>query len=162
MLSGNDVRELLRAGFLRQTDLCWTETNPEPRPLSTMIDIRPGGAGGWLEWARVSVSSTGKTVQRQTTKLLKTASAAARRPQTALAKPVSRLLEDYVPRLRDLANAQLKDRFFTAAKSTMQDEPFLRRLFGAVYDCLPKPVRRFVAEEKFVAFCLERRRQLLE
>jgi hypothetical protein len=38
----------------------------------------------------------------------------------------------------------------------------MRKLFGAAYDCLPRPVQRFVGEEKFVNFCMQRRQKLLQ
>jgi hypothetical protein len=38
----------------------------------------------------------------------------------------------------------------------------MRKLFGATYDCLPKPVYRFVSEQAFIEFCMERRRELLD
>jgi hypothetical protein len=37
----------------------------------------------------------------------------------------------------------------------------MRKTFGAVYDCLPKPVYRFVSEAAFIEFCMARRRKLL-
>lgn len=43
----------------------------------------------------------------------------------------------------------------------VQDDEFMRKTFGAVYDCLPKPVCRFIGEERFIAFCLEHRRRLV-
>ena len=36
------------------------------------------------------------------------------------------------------------------------------KVFGAAYDCLPKPVSRFVPEQQFIAFCMKHRAQLLQ
>jgi hypothetical protein len=49
----------------------------------------------------------------------------------------------------------------TRAQAAMRDDEFMRKLFGATYDCLPKPVYRFVKEEAFIQFCMERRGKLL-
>ena len=43
----------------------------------------------------------------------------------------------------------------------LRDDELLRKVFGAVYDTLPKPVRRFVGEETFIEFCFKHRQRLL-
>jgi hypothetical protein len=46
-------------------------------------------------------------------------------------------------------------------QAALKDEEFLRKLFGAVYDCLPKPAKRFVSEPAFLEFCFKHQRKLL-
>jgi len=46
-------------------------------------------------------------------------------------------------------------------EAALEDEIFLRKLFGAFYDCLPKAVYRFVSEHAFIDYCLRHRRKLL-
>jgi hypothetical protein len=47
------------------------------------------------------------------------------------------------------------------AQAALRDDEFMRKVFGATYDCLPRPVRRFMTEPAFIQFCLERRWELL-
>jgi hypothetical protein len=48
-----------------------------------------------------------------------------------------------------------------STSTALRDEVFLRKLFGAVYDTLPKPIYRFVSEEAFLTFCFKHQRRLL-
>jgi hypothetical protein len=70
-----------------------------------------------------------------------------------------RLLEDYVPRIRQELAKQLAQGA-VQARTALEDEAALRKVFGAIYDCLPKPVCRFVSEQQFIEFCVERKRLL--
>jgi hypothetical protein len=88
-------------------------------------------------------------------------SAMASRNKAAVAVAAEQMLEGYLPKLRELVGRNFEQSFHVA-KSALRDETFLRRLFGAVYDCLPRPARRFVGEEFFVEFCLKHRRKLLD
>jgi hypothetical protein len=45
-------------------------------------------------------------------------------------------------------------------QAAIRDEAVLRKVFGALYDCLPAPVRRFVPEGAFVNFCMDHRLRL--
>jgi len=70
------------------------------------------------------------------------------------------MLEDFLPRLRGLVTPAFK-RTMLSAEAALRDEVLLRKLFGAVYDVLPRPVRRFICEERFVEFCLQHKQRLL-
>ena len=71
-----------------------------------------------------------------------------------------RVLEDYVPKLQGTVNRVLTESS-RSVDSALQDDVFLRKLFGAVYDLLPRPVCRFVGEEDFIKFCFQHRQRLL-
>jgi hypothetical protein len=74
--------------------------------------------------------------------------------------PAARMLNDYLPRLRERAVTGLQA-LQRPVESALRDEVFLRKLFGAVYDSLPRPVLRFVNEPQFIEFCLKHRQKLL-
>jgi hypothetical protein len=86
----------------------------------------------------------------------------AQAPRQIVPDVASRLLDDFGPRLRELTQSQLKERVVDSTSKALRDEAFLRKMFGAIYDCLPKPIHRFVGEEAFVAYCLRNRRRFLE
>jgi pimeloyl-ACP methyl ester carboxylesterase len=64
--------------------------------------------------------------------------------------------------VQKLLAAQLKDKPLTAARSALQNDELMRKAFGALYDCLPRPVCRFIGEDAFMRFCLQHRERLLK
>lgn len=88
------------------------------------------------------------------------ASSAANRKKSEMSVVVDRMLEDYLPHLTGLVTGALK-KTMRSAETALHDEVFLRKLFGAVYDVIPKPIRRFVGEEMFIEFCLRHKQKLL-
>lgn len=88
------------------------------------------------------------------------ASSAASRKKSEMTVAANRMLEDYLPRLSGLVTGALK-KTMRSAETALHDEVFLRKLFGAVYDVIPKPIRRFVNEEMFIGFCLQHKQKLL-
>jgi hypothetical protein len=73
----------------------------------------------------------------------------------------SRLLDSFTPQIQKLVAHQLVKQSLTRVQAAMRDDGVMRELFGATYDCLPKPVYRFVKEETFIQFCMERRQKIL-
>jgi hypothetical protein len=155
-----DATELLRVEFLVPTDEFWTDASPERRLLSE-LDSAPSISPGWLKRAKTSVAiATGAVVQgagRVTSKV----SATIRGGPTLIGAVATKVLEDYAPTLRERVAAQMKATVQTT-QAALRDEAFLRKLFGAVYDCLPKPVYRFVSERAFIEYCLKHRRKLID
>jgi hypothetical protein len=155
-----EVRELLGSGLLHPTDLFRRDAGEPVRPLS--------------EFPAATESVTATTTARLTKAVLevadnlgRTARAAAgaiaggvTRQHHELAAGTQRLLEDFLPRLREPV-ARALARTSHTFESALRDEAFLRKLFGAVYDLLPRPVCRFVGEEQFITFCLKHRERLL-
>lgn len=160
-LPSGDARELLAAGFLKPTDEFWTDANPTRRPVGELAAVPRGETPSWLVRATSSVANVGAAVKEKASSATSRVSALARRNKDAVAAASERMLEDYLPRLREYAMNNL-EQSLRSAKAALQDEAFLRQMFGAVYDCLPRPVRRFVREGIFVEFCLKHRRRLLD
>ena len=156
-----DTGELLAAGFLRPDDEFWTDIDPTHRPLKELLQQVSEKDTSWLVRARKSAIAVGGAVREQASGTAGKLSSFARRNKAAVAMATDRLLEDYVPTLRQQV-AQHLQKSVDNTKSAVKDEVFMRKLFGAVYDCLPKPVYRFVKEEAFIEFCFKHRRKLLD
>lgn len=159
-LSLCEATELLRVGFLLPTDECWTDGSTERWPLSKLTHLPAEGRTGWLKRAKTSVVTTTGAVMERAGQITGQVSASIRRRRSLLGEVTTKVLGDYLPRLRVLVATQTKGMVRTT-KEALEDEMFLRKLFGAVYDCLPKPVYRFVSERAFIDYCLRHRRKLL-
>jgi hypothetical protein len=73
----------------------------------------------------------------------------------------AKALDAFIPQIKTAIARVEETSAFRAVKSGAQNDDFMRKLFGAAYECLPRPVQRFVSEEKFVTFCMERRQKLI-
>ncbi len=155
VFSREEAGELLAAGFLRPTDSFRTAEGAPWQPLSQIFQAGPEPAGR-LEKVKGAAASVGSQAAKVTARLV----ALTSRGRTALVAAASPLLEDYLPRIRESVGVALSNTA-GAIDSRLQDEAFLRKLFGATYDTLPKPVRRFVGEESFIKFCFKNRGKLL-
>ena len=111
--------------------------------------------------ARSTVMAAGGAARTGVGRISKGVSTLVKNQQTAMAESANRALEDYLPSLRNIVSDHLP-KMLRSAESALKDEVFLKNLFGAVYDCLPKPVRRLVPEASFVEFCLKHRHRLLD
>ena len=160
-LPGREAAELLRAEFLLPTDEFWTNANPERRQLSELNKETCRPSPGWLQRAKTSVvATTGVVVQgagHVTSKVSRTILGGP----SLVSAVMTKVLDDYAPTLRERIGNQLKTSVQTT-QAALRDEVFLRKLFGAVYDCLPKPVHRFVSEQVFIEYCFKHRRKLLK
>jgi len=161
MLSAAEAGELLAAGLLRPDDEFWTDADPTRRPLKELLQPVSAKDTSWLVRAKNSATAVGGTIREQAFNVAGKLSILARRNKDAVAIATDRILEDYLPTLRQQV-AQHLQKSVDTTKSAVKDEVFMRKLFGAVYDCLPKPVYRFVKEEAFVEFCFKHRRKLLD
>jgi len=163
-LAESEVTELLEAGFLRITDVYRIPESPEWRPLSHwetrsehQANRRP-----WLKKAASSITSATGALGAGAGVVTNKVSSYVTVRKTALAVTIRRVLQDYLPEIRKSVAAQLIARPALAVRSAMHNDALLQQLFGAVYDCLPKPVRRFVPESAFIEFCLLNRRKLFD
>jgi hypothetical protein len=159
-LSVGEAGELLRIGFLLPTDECWTRASAEHRRLCELNSLPAGDRPGWLKQAKTSMVATTSAVMERAGKITGQVTESIRRRRSVIGGATTKVLEDYAPRLRERVAAQMQTMVQTT-KEALEDEVFLRKLFGAVYDCLPKPVYRFVSERAFIAYCLKHRRKLL-
>ena len=156
-----DATELLRAEFLLPTDEFWTAANLERHLLSELDNATSGVSSGWLQRARTSVVTVTAVVVQGAGHITSKVSATIRGGPGLIGTVATKVLEDYAPTLRERVAAQMKATVQTT-QAALRDEVFLRKLFGAVYDCLPKPVYRFVSERAFIEYCLKHRRKLLD
>jgi hypothetical protein len=162
LLSQAEIEDLLRIGFLQPTDECWADLDVRRQLLST-FGIKPPDQGGrWLDWVRVKLLTAGDAVRQQAGGVAAKMTNLAQAPRQVLPQAANRLLDDFAPRLRELTQTQLKGRIVDSTGKALRDEDFLRKLFGAIYDCLPRPIHRFVGEDAFVAYCLRNRRRFLD
>jgi hypothetical protein len=159
-LADTDARELLEAGFLRPTDEFWVEQPDQRQALAILLEQDLENRPNWLARAKASVTTAGQTVQTQAANITGKLSSIVRSQQAAVTASATLALEGYLPQLRKMVNERL-GKMLAPTQSALRDEVFLRKLFGAVYDCLPKPVGRFVTEIGFVEFCLKHRNRLL-
>lgn len=162
LLSKAEIEDLLRVGFLQPTDECWADLDEHRPPLSSFGINPPEQGGRWLNWVRVKIVTAGDAVRQQAGGVAAKMVTLAQTPRQVLPDAANRLLDDFAPRLRELTQSQLKVRVVDSTGKALRDEVFLRKLFGAIYDCPPKPIYRFVGEEAFIAYCLRNRRRFLE
>ena len=155
VLAPAEADELLSAGFLLPTDSFRANESREWQPLGRIAEVActPVGPLARVKGAAVQV---GTGAARVAARLV----SATSRGGTVIGIAASRLLEDYLPRIRESVGATLA-KSAGAIDAKLQDEGFLGKTFGAAYDTLPKPVRRFVSEEAFVEFCFRHRSKLL-
>jgi hypothetical protein len=66
-----------------------------------------------------------------------------------------------MPQIRKLVTQQMVKSSVTRVRTAVHDNEFMRKVFGATYDCLPKPVHRFVTETAFIEYCTKHRQKIL-
>lgn len=152
-----EVRLLLDAKFLLPTDVFWRKGMTDWRPLAELdaaSATEKPNSPGWSSSPRVRAAARAAGV------LARKLKDAVNAKSETLARTRERVLEDFTPQLRELVAARLKQTT-GAVDSTLKNDETMRKVFGAVFDCLPKPVTRFVTEEQFVTFCMKHRQQIL-
>ena len=164
VLSGGDARALLKTGFLRPDDLYWTKGLAEWRPLGELAITPPAvtskGAQVLLA-ARGKVTSAATTVGDGATSLGRKLKSFAGAGKQQLTRSTRRVLDDCLPQIRETLTERVVVAALEAGKRAVHDDAVMRVVFGTAYDCLPRPVRRFVPESAFIQFCLERRTSLI-
>lgn len=154
-----EVRALLDAGFLKPTDDFWRAGMTEWRSLTELeaenvVHRSPGGEPGWNVGERI------RSVAGNAGKLAKKLKEGAKAGSESVAKARARALEDFLPQLRLMVSTHLAQAS-VRAEAALKDDDLMKRVFGAVFDCLPKPVTRFVAEDQFVKFCMKHKESLV-
>lgn len=162
VLAEKEADELLGAGFLLPTDLYWTDGMRDWKPLDE-LGPQPGrgNAGKLLGQAKQTVSTARRTLAHGAASIVQKVKSVAITGRGQIADSKRRVLEDFTPQIQRLVSKQLMGKTLVRAQAAVHDDDFMRKTFGAVYDCLPKPVHRFVSEQDFLKFCMERRRILL-
>ena len=81
--------------------------------------------------------------------------------KSGLTSSTNRILDAFVPQIQNIVAKQAVKGSIEKVQAAVHDDVFMTKFFGAVYDCIPKPVYRFVREQDFIQFCLLHRRRLL-
>jgi hypothetical protein len=158
-----EVRELLAAGFLLPTDDYWIPGQAGWLPLSELPadeKINRTARSSGVTKAAYALAVAAEAIRRGAMNAAAKVTSAAEQQRDQMAAATNRMLEDYLVPLRALVQNALAKTSHNV-ETALRDEAFMRKLFGAVYDCLPKPVTRFVTEDTFIQFCLKHRQRLL-
>jgi len=160
MFASDDALEMLEAGFLLPADVFWTDDVAAKRPLAQLKTYLASLHPTLLEKLRTTVFATAGTVVGGAAVVAGKVSHMAGQRKAELDQAKTLVLEGYLPKIREAVVTKLKQAS-QSAESVLRDEVFMGKLFGAVYDTSPKPVRRFVSEEVFVAFCFKHRNRVM-
>jgi hypothetical protein len=162
-LNEAEALELLRAGFLLPDDAYRIEGTADWRTLAEFApesESKPKPTM-LMQLAKQKVVAAGEATAAQATRLTAKLRSVTDRQTHQLADSANRMLRAFTPQIRQLVSRQLVKQSVARVRASLRDDEFTRKLFGATYDCLPKPVCRFVTEETFIQFCLEHRQKLL-
>jgi GYF domain 2 len=162
-LTEREVHELLRDGFLLPADLYWEDGMAKWAELGE-FESAPSAtrkSAGLVKLAKRQVSSVGRSAASRASDLTRKLQFLAGRGRNRLNRATTALLDSFVPQIQKLVSHQLVRRSATHVKQAVHDDEFMQKFFGAIYDCLPKPVCRFVPEKVFVQYCMERRFKML-
>jgi hypothetical protein len=165
-LPESDVVELLRLGFFRPEDHYLRPGMTASRPLSELSPSavqRDSAAApaSWIKKARKVVVDTSSNLAHTAQTTAGRLRTLATQNSSAATQAANRFLEGYVPQIRTAVSRLNASKPIQTIRTGVQNDEMMRKTFGAVYDCLPKPVCRFISEERFIAFCLKRRNGLL-
>jgi hypothetical protein len=160
-LTEDEAAEMLGAGFLSQTDLYRADGTEEWKPLYELKHEPEPKSVFSLKGAQEKLAAAGGAAMSQATLLTQKLKHAATRGKSQLTTSSSRLLESYTPQIEKLVAMQMVKRGVARTQAALRDDEFMRKVFGATYDCVPKPVCRFVTEEAFIKFCMQHRQRLL-
>ncbi len=156
-LPRREVCALLEAGFLRESDQ-FSSDGTAWAPLCSLKSAVPArGASFRLTMLGTAASSKLKNLAAIARANSASLASAAEKSRNAVRET---LLQDYLTKLAEPVARHLSVAQQTAA-SALQNDVFLRKLFGAVYDSLPDAAHRFVDEQQFIDFCIKHKNRLL-
>ena len=158
-----DLADLIEAGFLRPDDDYWISGMSDWRPLNELPELRAVGAAtaDWKSEAKDAMVNATGLLARGTTALAQKAREFASESWDRSSLATHQLLNDFIPKTRELVRQQLESKPFLASKTALENDDLMRRLFGSVFDTLPVAVRRWVDEDQFVSFCMDKKTDLL-
>ena len=153
-----EVQALLGSGFLKPTDDFWRAGMADWRPLSEFqAEMSPKPSVSGSDW---NVAESIRSMAGNAGRLARKLKEAAKTGSDSVARARARALEDYLPQLRLLVATRLQQTAIRA-DAALKDDEVMKKVFGAVFDCLPRPITRFVAEDQFVKFCMKHRESLV-
>lgn len=162
-LTGSEVRELLCEGFLLPADLYWEEGMADWAELGEFKSEPPiaGKSAGLVKFTGQKVSSAARTTAARAADLTRKLQSFAGRGQTRLSNASGRVLDSFAPQIQKLVSHEVVRQSAAHMQQAIHNDDFMQKFFGAIYDCLPKPVCRFVTEKAFIQYCMERRLKML-
>jgi hypothetical protein len=155
----SEVRELLMVGFLQPTDLFRANETDAWAPLSELDASKSQSAEDGSLVSRLVPAAKG--LINATADAARAIKDVATHRKDQLGDATAAGLESFLPQIRGIVIRVSETPPFRVIKSGVQNDDFMRKLFGAAYDLLPRPVQRFVSEERFVAFCMKHRQKLI-
>ena len=156
-----EARELVDAGFLHGTDEGWIRGMDEWQPLQSILG-QPGiPLADWRDKVIAGATAVSGVVGRSVGDFVKNVRARAAKGQSALTQAKTLALDHFLPQFQKRAAEYLRDKPVAFVKEAARNTEAARKVFGALYDCLPRPLCRFVSEPDFIAFCMEHRQRLL-
>jgi len=158
-----EARELLQLGLLKPSDQFSCEGMPASKRLAE-LDPTPAAAEkrSWLSAARDSMTSAGGFAASSAGNVAGKLKSLVPTPSASLSGATSRLLDGYTRQIKSILAGLGDSPPLRAIRSGVRDDETMRKVFGAAYDCLPRPVCRFVSEERFIAYCMQHRGRLLD
>ncbi|MEW6157199.1 MAG: hypothetical protein AB1813_07175 [Verrucomicrobiota bacterium] len=158
-----EILELLAAGFLLPTDTMRASPDAAWEALGDgklkPQEHAPATASTWLKVPEIPSRLIAGAIESASSTLrqgLKKVSAAS---SDRLALASQQFLETQLPQIRRAIWRKVQP---TQVGAFLADNVLMQKTFGAVYDCLPKPVYRFISEEAFIAFCMQHKKRLLD
>lgn len=161
-LPPSEALELLKVGFLQPDDQYCGEDLVGWKPLRELqasVSVQEGNAS-WLRQARQSLAAAQATVAGTAGDLANKTKDLVGVTRAKVTEVPEKFLSGFLPQIQTLISGLAQTQPFLEIQSGVRDDAFKLKLFGAAYDCLPKPVCRFVTEQQFVAFCMKHRAQL--
>lgn len=155
----DEVRELLVVGFLQPTDLFRAHESHAWAPLSELDISKPSPAEDGSLVSRLM--PVAKSLIGATAEAARAIKDVAARRKDQMGDATGAALESFLPQIRGIVVRVSETPPFRVIKSGVQNDEFMRKLFGAAYDLLPRPVQRFVSEERFIAFCMKHRQKIV-
>jgi hypothetical protein len=158
-----EARELLELGLLKPGDLFTYEGMADPKPLLELgATSPPKSRRSWLSAARDSVTGAAAVAASSAGNVAGKLKSLVTKPSAALSGATTRLLDGYTGQIKSILTGLRDSRPMQSVRSGVRDDETMQKVFGAAYDCLPRPVCRFVSEERFMAYCMQHRSRLLD
>lgn len=162
-LPESEARELLELGVFKPSDFVAGDGITGSAPLGD-LNLFPARAPkrSWFETARDSVGQVASAAATSAGQVAEKVKSIATTPPAALSAATTKILDGCTGQIQKALAGLGDSRPMQAIRSGVRDDETMRKVFGAAYDVLPKPVCRFVAEERFIAYCMEHRARLLD
>jgi hypothetical protein len=157
-----EVHELIELGLLKPSDLVSGEGINGSEPLSEWISSSaPTVKRSWFATARDSVSQVASAAASSAGQLAEKAKSLATVPPNAVSAAASKFLDGCTAQIEKALASVNDSRPMRAIRAGVRDDETMTKVFGAAYDVLPRPVCRFISEERFIAYCMQHRARLL-